>query len=378
MKILEIGDRDQWNGIIVSFPEYHLRQGWEWGEVERAEGAEVYRYAVVDGGRPVAAISIATARFPRMRLPLLYATRGPLMEWTNPLAWDGLQQAIREIAERSNAVFLRVSPDVPYTESIVRDGLVSNHFRQLSDLRLAWGSTRTSMTMPLNLPEAELKERMRKKCARYLERAVQKGAEIKTDCSAGSLKRFYKLYQEAGTRRDFPFYGFEHIARLGRHYLSKGDGCLVLVSHGGVDLSTVLFLRCGRKAYQMHVGNDETSPLGRELRAGIAAHWRALQWANASGCESADWGWSMTGFPPQPQDEHYSIYQFKVGFGCSIRYLTGNYDMVFRPSLYRACRSAEARLLPLARRIRARLNNWFDGSQPEIAKDPAGSASHVA
>jgi lipid II:glycine glycyltransferase (peptidoglycan interpeptide bridge formation enzyme) len=215
--------------------------------------------------------------------------------------------------------------------------------------------------MPLNLSDPELIKRMRKKgTSHYLERAIKKGADVQMDSSADSLRRFYKLFRDSGTRKGYPVRSFQYIESLSRHYLSKGDGCLVLVSHGGVDVSGVLFVQCGRKAYQMHVGNDDVSPLGRELRAGYAAHWSALRWCRDNGCELADWGGSMTGFPPRPEDYGYSLYQFKAGFGCSIEYLTGYYDMVFRPGLYRTARLGEARLLPFAYRMRARLNGWFE------------------
>ena len=360
MNTLEVRDRDQWNRIVLSFPEYHLYQGYEWGEIRREAGWVPYRYAVLDGDRAIAAVSIAAVKLNGSPFSLLDASRGPLMEWTNPRAWEGLRQAIREVADRTGAVFLRVSPGVSNAESAVRDALVAHDFRHLPNDWTWWNGQRTIVTMPLGLSDTELTKRMRRGTSRYLERAIQKGADVRIDASADSLRGFYKLFRDSATRKGYPARSFQYIQSLSRHYLSKGDGCLAMVSYGGVNLSGVLFLQYGRKAYAMHLGNDDVSPLGRDLRGGYAAYWWALRWCRDNGCELSDWGGSRTGFPPRPEDSGYSLYQFKAGFGCSIEYLTGYYDMVFRPRLYRTARLGEERLLPFAYRMRARLNGWFE------------------
>jgi peptidoglycan pentaglycine glycine transferase (the first glycine) len=131
MKVLEVIDRDQWNQIVFSFPEYHLHQGYEWGEIRREGGWLPYRYAVLDGDRPIAAISIASLKLNGSPYSLLYASRGPTMEWSNPRAWDGLRQAIREVADRTGAIFLLISPGVSNTESAVRDARLGHDFRHL-------------------------------------------------------------------------------------------------------------------------------------------------------------------------------------------------------------------------------------------------------
>lgn len=77
----------------------------------------------------------------------------------------------------------------------------------------------------------------------------------------------------------------------------------------------------------------------------------------------------MTGFPPREEDAGYTLYQFKKRFGCSLEYLTGYYDLVFKPGLYRAARLGEVRVLPFAYRIRARLNRRFAHTPTERTPD---------
>src|SRR5882762_8480873 len=98
MNVLEVIDRDQWNQIVFSFPEYHLHQGYEWGEIRREGGWLPYRYAVLDGDRP-------------------------------------------------GAIFLRISPGVSNTESAVREALVEHDFRHLPNDWTWWNAPRIIVTM---------------------------------------------------------------------------------------------------------------------------------------------------------------------------------------------------------------------------------------
>src|SRR2546425_9617280 len=51
---------------------------------------------------------------------------------------------------------------------------------------------------------------------------------------------------------------------------------------------------------------------------------------------------SGTHFPPSERDEGYGVYQFKRGFGASLRYWIPYHDLVFRPGLYRLARIARS------------------------------------
>ncbi len=102
---------------------------------------------------------------------------------------------------------------------------------------------------------------------------------------------------------------------------------------------------------------DGASEQARKLRAGTAAHWALIRWAQEAGCEALDWGGAGTGLPPRRESPGYGIYEFKRGFGCSVTRLLGYYDLVFRPRLYRAVRLMETRWAPALWRLRARLSN---------------------
>ena len=88
-----------------------------------------------------------------------------------------------------------------------------------------------------------------------------------------------------------------------------------------------------------------TSTNARTLFPGEPIYWEVMRWAKARGAEMCDFGGTGTAWPPTPDSPAYSLYFFKQGFNANPIYLTGYYDLVFRPRLYRIVRYAEDHLL---------------------------------
>jgi lipid II:glycine glycyltransferase (peptidoglycan interpeptide bridge formation enzyme) len=77
-----------------------------------------------------------------------------------------------------------------------------------------------------------------------------------------------------------------------------------------------------------------------------------IKWAHGLGCERYDFRGTATGDPPSEDDPGYGVYKFKQSFGPEFTRLTGYYDLVQRPLLYRAFRMTEDHLLPVAYRVK--------------------------
>ena len=110
-RALEITERERWNALLLGLDHYEIEQSWDWGEMQRAEGWVPHRYAVLAGSRRVAAISVASRRLPGVPYSVLYASRGPLLT-ADTSAARAITDALRGLAARERAIFLRVSPSV--------------------------------------------------------------------------------------------------------------------------------------------------------------------------------------------------------------------------------------------------------------------------
>lgn len=352
----EINSREEWNRLVLGLPHYDLRQGYEWGELQREAGWMPYRYAIVDGGIPTAAVSVVARKLPLIPHSILYAPRGPLLDWKDEMAWSGLMAAIRPLADKVQAILLRISPAIPNDEGGMREALLRHGFIHLPNDWTTWNAPRIIMTLDVNLPLLELRKQLRDRVRQYIGRTTKRGGLIETHTSSEAMARFHGLLTKLGKRKGLPVKAFLFYEAIRREYLVNGQGCLLLASFRETDMAGLLAVRFGRWAYLLYASIDTESEVTRTLHPGPSLYWEFIQWAKEVGCTAIDWGGSGTHFPAREDDSGFGVYRFKDAFGSSLDYLTGYYDLVFRPRLYGVFRLAEQRLLPLAWHLRAKFN----------------------
>lgn len=352
----EITSGAEWNRTVLGLGDPDLRQGFEWGELRRGSAGRTLRYVVLDGANPVAAIAATVWHPLGSPYPFLYASRGPVLGPAGDRAWPGLLAAAADMAARTRAVFLRLSPAVPNDDPRVPGALARHGFVALPEEWTLWNAPRVVMSLDLGPSEAELKRRMRESTRLSLGRVQKAGGRVDIDVSREGVVRLHRLLVATGRRKGYPVRELAFFLDLQREYLTRGQGCLVIATHGGRDLAGVLGIRFGRRAHLLYSGVDGDDPQARKLRAGTAAHWELIRWAKNAGCQILDWGGAATGYPPRQEDPGFGIYDFKRGFGCSVSHLSAYHDLVFRAVLYRAFRWIETRCAPSLWHLRARLN----------------------
>jgi peptidoglycan pentaglycine glycine transferase (the first glycine) len=121
-----------WNEIISKLPDPHFLQTYEWGQVKAKYGWIPY-YAVwtkdgkfsvsqttenwsLDTGKVVAAALILKrqiiSRGFAARLSILYAPKGPLMDWADESLRKRVLDDLQSFAKKQGAIFLKLDPDV--------------------------------------------------------------------------------------------------------------------------------------------------------------------------------------------------------------------------------------------------------------------------
>jgi peptidoglycan pentaglycine glycine transferase (the first glycine) len=351
----EVKAADEWNSLVLGLPGADLRQGFEWGEVRASVGWEPHRAAVFRGDTCQAAMSVLAGR--GAGVSVLYAPSGPILRDPGDRdAADALIEWAKGLARRRGAAFLRVNPKVPNEAESLRDELRRLGFVHLPDDWTTWNDPRVVMSLDVSVPEEEIRRRIHKRVRSYIKRAVSLGAVIEHDTSTKALRDFYALLLQAGRRKRLPVREIGFFEQLRQHYLLRGNGTLLLARAGGTALGSVLLTRFGDHAYFLHAGIDTESSDARAFHAGPGLYWNMIGWARAAGCRAIDMGGSSTRYPPRGDEPGYGVYYFKSGLGAKLIYLTGYYDLPIRRGLYRAFRLTERRLLPLAWKLRARLN----------------------
>ena len=348
LQVRDVTCREEWDRVVVGLGG-HLRQGWAWGDLC---GRPAHRRAIAEAGHPVAAMSLTEVRLPAVPYTVLYGSRGPVIGPRTRRTWSAVLEVIREVARERRTVFVRLSPgektaDPQFVERLGEHGGVA-----LDEQWTMWNAPRVVMTLSIRGTEAEVKRAMRESTRLSLTKAVKGGVTITRESGAEAMARFHGLLVGAGRRRGYPVRRVEHFEALGRQYVDRGDGVVIMASYQGRDIAGALGTRFGRSAYVLYSAID---PEFRALRAGIGVHWNLIQWARERGCERMDWGGAVTRYPPSTQDAGYGIYDFKRGFGCEIALVAPYFDLVLKPRLYRAARLLERRGGWLAV-LRAKLN----------------------
>lgn len=348
-----VHDADEWNDLVLGLGG-SLEQGYGWGEVLRGDGWSPRRYAVSSGSTAVAGLSIMARRLPGLPWSLLYVPRGPAWDGQSPIPWEAVTATIRDVAADTGAIFLRLSPGVLREESSLHQQLVRAGFAALDDRWTTWNAPRIVLRLDVDDTEDAVFSRVRKTTRNEIRGARKRGIVVRPDATLEGMQLFHGMLLGMGRRKGYPVRSARRLEALWRQYIRRGDGVLLMASHDGVPVGGMLGVKFGRRVFLQY-----SAVLARRLDHGPLLYWEFIRWARDAGATTIEWGGSGTQFPAVPADPGYGVYRFKSNFGARLELLTGYYDFVFRPALYRAFRLTEAYLLPAAWRLRAMLNPLF-------------------
>ena len=345
--VYEYTDALAWNDVVLAQPRHHLLQSWGWGELKGRWGWTPLRIAVHGGG----CVAAAQVLFRRMLgLSVAYVPRGPL--WSGDAALDAmLLRALRRVAHRRRAAFLRLEPNILATDpeaNAMHSWLQLQGFRPAAPLQ-----PRTSIHLPLRALPAALFAAASKGHRADVRRAEREGVTVVDDVP-GDFEAFYRIMQTTAHRGQFGIHaaGYYRDAWAAfndpqaRQNDAVGDARLFVAHKAGEAVAAFLVFAWGREAHYMYSGSTEA---GLKSGANHLLQWHAIQWAQRHGCERYDfWGVPdlMTDLDAAPPEERaaleaqakahplYGVYRFKKGWGGAVvRYLPA-YDDVYLPPAY--------------------------------------------
>ncbi len=343
---LDREDRERLNGFVLSSPLAHFKQLYEWGEILEYEGTRAIRLGVERDGVLCASVVLYVRRLPGSPFTFLSGSRGPVFDAEDRRALGCLIEGVREVARKCRAIFVRVDPDVPDSEPRVREALLDAGFSHLHEKN--WSSLndpRIVMRLDLTAPESEMLSRLRATHRYHIRGIEKKGVRIRDAVSDEDVAKFHRVWSEVGARKGFPVRGLDYYRRLSTLFVQRSRGRLLLAENNDNVVAVLLALGVGRKAWVLSTGLTASA---RKLHPNEAIWWETVLWAKRQGARVCDFGGTGTDWPPEESSPGYPVFHFKQGFGAEAVYLTGYYDLVLRPRLYRLFRLAEERLLPRA------------------------------
>jgi len=347
-----VDKRRDWNRIVNTMPNSHLLQSWEWGDFKSRQGWKVSRLLWISkSGDEVAAAQILERRIGPF-FSILYAPRGPLLNWHDASLRSAVLQQLKEYAVISKAIFLKIDPGVTLesnslshsahasqTNGEIAQALHDSDFHSSTEQI----QFRNTLIVDLNKTEDALLAAMKQKTRYNIRLAVRKGVSAHLG-SDEDINLLYRMYAETSLRDHFTIRNkaYYEDAWGSFHYSGIAHPMIAVVE--GEPVAALILYRFGNTAWYLY-GMSRNAH--REKMPNYLLQWEAIRWAKAVGCTTYDfWGAPDTQAADDPMA---GVSRFKSGFGARLIYTPGAWDTIVRPTYAWVYRIGIPKLLSLMR-----------------------------
>jgi len=317
---MTILNRIEWDAFLTRYPQAHLLQTGEWGDLKIPFGWSPERIQTGDTGA-----QILFRRLP-LGFSIAYIPKGPLGK-----DWQILWPEIDQLCQRRRAIFLKVEPDAWMEQEAEYQDQFKGFFPA------ATIQPRRTIVVDLSGSEDELLARMKQK-TRYNIRLAQKKDVTVRECN--DLDEFQRLMRTTGVRDDFGVHSIEYYQRAYQLFSANGKAALLQAEFDGKALAALMVFAAGGRAWYLYGASSDEE---RNRMPAYLLQWEAMRWAVAKGCRSYD----LWGVPDEDEeqlesqfeersDNLWGVYRFKRGFGGSLMRSATAWDKVYQPILYRA------------------------------------------
>ncbi len=338
--------RDAFDAFVAGAVRPEFLQTWGWGELKAATGWRPHRLWLGDPQAPLGACSVLERHLPGLG-PLLYAPRGPVLDWDDASCVDAALAALAAFGRSRRAISLKIDPGVPRDHPVAAAALRRHHWRAVpSGPSFEGVQPHFHMRLPLaGGDEAALLGGMHPKTRYNIRLAERRGVVVRAGVAA-DVGPFYALLVETAARDGFLVRERSYFEAMWRHCLDPGMGWLVLGEAGGTLLAGAIVFRLGNTAWYLYGASANAQ---RDLMPAYAVQWAAIRRSLAAGCALYDFR-GVSG-DLSPENPLYGLYRFKRGFGAELVEWVGEWDLPLRPVAHLLARRA----LPLARQAMAAL-----------------------
>ena len=352
-------DAERWNSLIQGLPGAHALQTSQWGVVKsrygweahqllwRGEAGEVNAAALVLQRRVSGSVLIP-------RLGVMYAPRGPLLEWENETLADQVLGDLAHFAQQNGAIFIKIDPDLPlgygvpgepdardHTVGIKVQQNLTNRGWKFSDEQIQFKNT---VVVDLRQDEEEMLMRMKSKTRYNIRLAKRRDVTVRVG-NLDDVDRLYRMYAHTAVRDDFLIRSEAYYQSVWRTFIAQGMAEPLIAEVDGQPVGAVVIFRfAGRALYLYGMSLDEH----REKMFNYRLQWEAMLHAKAAGCHAYD----MWGAPDDftSEDPLWGVYRFKDGFGGQVVRSLGAWDFPTRPLIYKLYNQILPRILELMRK----------------------------
>lgn len=335
-----------WNEIVAALPGAHLLQTNEWAQVKQSLGWSSQRFVWREGEQVRAAVLLLRRALP-LGLGMLYAPRGPLLDWGDVALRNRVLDDLQALAHQQRALFLKLDAEVWLGRGICEDeeggGLLSEGVAVRAELeRRNWRFSaeqiqfRNTVLLDLQGDEQTWLARMKQKARYNLRLAQRKGVTVRLG-GESDFGLLYRLYAQTSVRDGFVIRPEAYYRQVWALFMAREMALPLIAEVDGQAVAAVwLFWFAGRAWYLYGMSAAEH----RDKMPNYLLQWEAMRLARERGCMTYD----LWGAPDvfDESDSMWGVFRFKEGLGGTVWRGLGAWDYVANPVFY----SVWTRLLP--------------------------------
>jgi lipid II:glycine glycyltransferase (peptidoglycan interpeptide bridge formation enzyme) len=392
-------ERNIWNSLISTLPNPHFLQTYEWGQVKAKYGWQPF-YAVWDSdGRwkvesepallstfhSLAAAALILKRTIPMsgmsaRLSILYAPKGPLLDWTNEVLRNHVLNNLQTFAKKESAIFFKMDSDivlgtgVPAQENDVIDAGGQTVMSELKERGWKYSSDqiqfKNTVLIDLHPPEEELLARMKQKTRYNIRLAEKKGVTLRIG-TARDFEMLYRMYAETSVRDGFVIRDEEYYQTVWSTFVADAQSPVsdlrsynssvtnsregsprdqlpfaepLIAEVNNEPIAAIFVFYFAERAYYVY---GMSRDVHREKMPSYLLQWEAMKRARARGCTVYD----LWGAPDvfNERDSMWGVYRFKEGLGGKVVRTLGAWDFAPNPFWYKLYSEIIPRVLDVMR-----------------------------
>lgn len=325
MEVLEINDREKWDGFLTKQTKSQFLQSWHWGEFKRGLGAKIWRLGILKNEELVGACLLIRTPLPFYN-NYLYVPRGPIFTFSLnseelSTGYQLITDKIKEIAKQESSIFLKIEPAIekPCSLNLEKIGYHLAKMIQPPD----------TLILDLSKTEERLLSEMHPKTRYNIHLAERKGVKFIFSEDDKDLDVFYELTCAVNKREGINCFPKNYYQKMFEVFAQDKAVKLVKAEYQGKIIAVNLMIYFGDLATYNH---GASSGEYRNVMAPHLVQWEGIKQAKKEGYKYYD----FRGIAPTDDPEHKwaGITRFKKSFGGQVIHYLGAYDLIFKSFLY--------------------------------------------
>ncbi len=345
----------EWQELISQLPDPHPLQTWAWGEFKSRWGWEMRPTVFRNGPELVAAAMILKRKIPLSPWSMLYAPKGPILDYENADLRQAVLYHLQAIAKSERAIFIKIDADVPMltgegVEEAKKTEPGTSMVRELD--QRGWRVSndqvqfRNTVLYDITRSEEDMLASMKQKTRYNIRLSGRKDVVVRTG-TAEDLPEIYEMYRVTAERDRFIIRPQAYYMDGWKALMEAGHARVLIAEFEGKPLGAMILVHFADRALYMYGASTGDE---RKRMPNYLLQWEAIRWAKQNGNKIYDFWGAPDVF--DESDRMWGVYKFKQGFQGTVSHHIGAWDFPSKPFLYWAYMQAAPRFLSLLKGLR--------------------------